>query len=71
MKKRTWTLVALLINICLLPLVLAPPGEAAAAGSGRFFFPCCQETAVGEPYCCDGCCVLTWNCRGHDTCGEE
>ena len=69
--KRTWTLAALLVNICLLPLVLAPPREAAAERRARFFFPCCQESARGEPYCCDGCCIFTWDCRRHDTCGDQ
>ena len=73
MKKRTiWTLIALLINLSLLPLVLSSPAEAAAERSKRsLFFPCCEESTAGDAYCCDGCCIFTWNCLRHDTCGNR
>ena len=67
MKKRSWMMIAFLANLALLPLVLATPEKAAAAGSSAFF-PCCKETSTGRDFCCSRCCVFTWNCMGHAHC---
>lgn len=67
--KKTWTMIAILANLVLLPLALATPDRTAASSSG-VFFPCCQGTATGIEYCCSRCCIFTWDCMAHDHCGE-
>lgn len=72
MKKKTnWILIAFLINLALLPLVLAAAAEAKAERSSSFVFACCRETNAGDPYCCDRCCVFTWDCLRADMCGDR
>ena len=69
MKKKTnWILIAFLINLALLPLALA---AAEKAIERSFFFACCQDSSTGDSYCCDRCCVFTWNCLRADMCGDR
>ena len=67
-NKRTWMFIAFLANLALLPLVVgAPEGRAQERGKS-LFFPCCKKTSFGKRYCCDGCCLFTWDCSNHETC---
>ena len=68
-KKPTWILVAFLANLALLPMVMAPEGRAQ--GHGSPLYHCCQETKAGKRYCCESCCVLTWNCEKHEDCRKR
>lgn len=67
-NKPTWILVAFLANLALLPLVVRPPEGRAQQRGESVFFPCCKKPAFGKRYCCDRCCVFTWNCTNHATC---
>ena len=72
MKTRLmWVLLAVVVNIVLASLALGTPKNAAAASSSRLFYHCCKETAIGDPYCCGYCCIITFNCLGGGTCDEE
>ena len=71
-RRLIWTLVALLVNLALLPLVVATSRRAAAgSNTNGIFFPCCEETPGGAGYCCDGCCIFTWNCSDQQTCRKR
>ena len=65
-KKPTWILVAFLANLALLPLVVAPEGRAQ--GRGEPLYDCCKKTPSGNRYCCEWCCVFTWNCKNDEMC---
>ena len=69
MTKRTWTLIAFLVNLALLPLVLATPDRAAASPKS-ILFHCCKGTAAGGDYCCYYCCVFNFNCFEDEHCEE-
>ena len=65
-KKPTWILVAFLANLALLPLVVAPEGRAQ--GRGEPLYNCCKKTVSQNRYCCERCCVFTWNCKRDANC---
>lgn len=72
MKKRLlWVLLAVAVNVALLPLTLATPANAVAAASSAFLFHCCKQTVAGDAYCCGNCCMFRFNCLDDDMCGEE
>ena len=72
MKKNTnWLLIAFLINLALLPLALAAAEKATATRSSGVFFACCRDSSAGDSYCCDRCCIFTWDCLRHDMCGDR
>lgn len=72
MKTRLlWILLAVVVNIALLPLALATPKNAAAVSTSRFLFHCCKQTVAGDPYCCGYCCMFRFNCLNDGHCGEE
>ena len=68
-KKPTWILVAFLANLALLPFVLAPEGRAQ--GRGDPLYHCCKESSAGKRYCCEWCCIITWNCEKHEDCRKR
>lgn len=70
-KKLLWILLAVVVNIALLPLALATPKNAAAVSNSGFFFHCCKQTVAGDPYCCGYCCIFSFNCLNDSHCGEE
>ena len=67
-KKPVWILIAFLANLALLPLVAGVPQGRAQEARAAFFFDCCQKTRYGRPYCCDRCCIFTWNCLSNEAC---
>ena len=69
-KKSTWILAAFLANLALLPLVVAQEGRAQRHGDS-FLFHCCKKTSSGIRYCCDWCCVFTWNCTSDQDCRKK
>ena len=71
MKKTTWIAVVAVINLLLLPFVLVSPTPTAAEADGTVFFSCCKESAAGDSYCCNRCCIFTWDCLGPDWCGDR
>ena len=66
-KKPTWILLAFLANLALLPFVVAPEGRAQERGD-PFFYSCCKETSAKKRYCCERCCIFTWNCKNDEMC---
>lgn len=68
-KKPTWILIAFLANLALLPLVMAPEGRAQ--GRADPLYHCCKKTLSGNRYCCERCCVFTYNCKSHEHCKKR
>lgn len=66
-KKSTWILVVFLANLALLPFAMATEGRAQGGG-GPLYYNCCKKTPSGNRYCCERCCVFTWNCKNHKNC---
>ncbi len=58
MKKRTtWILIAVAINLLLLPFTLQrPPAASAQATRAAWMFDCCRDWSDGRRLCCFRCC---------------
>ena len=64
MKKRTtWILVAVAINLLLLPLTLErTPAATAQVTKAAWMFNCCRDWSDGRRLCCYRCCWLPKYC---------
>ena len=64
MKKRTtWIVVAVAINLLLLPFTLQKPPEATAQVTrAAWMFDCCRDWSDGRRLCCYRCCWFPRMC---------
>ncbi len=64
MKKRTiWILMAVVINLALLPFTLREqPAATAQSVKAAWMFDCCRDWSDGRRLCCYRCCWWPRSC---------
>ena len=55
-KRNTWILIAVAINLLLLPFTLQKPPTATAQVTKAWMFDCCRDWSDGRRLCCYRCC---------------
>ena len=71
-RKTTCIVIVAVANLILFPLTLGFFRQVSASDSGALLFDCCQESVDGDGFCCDDCCIFSWNClMGTGVCGNR
>ena len=69
-RKKTWIMVATLVNLLFVPFAFGSNPGASGQGS-NILYDCCQDSERGGRYCCDRCCWLPWGCGITGDCSDD